>query len=59
MNQKEKFNKEDGASKVKEELSIRLIGCLMYLTATRPYIVFVVSFLSRYMHYVSEIQFQA
>ena len=29
MNQKEKFNKEDGAAKVEEELYISLIKCLM------------------------------
>ncbi|KAJ8633087.1 hypothetical protein MRB53_026423 [Persea americana] len=36
MNQKEKFCKEDGAAKVDERLYRTLIGCLMYLTATRP-----------------------
>ena len=59
MNQNEKFNKEDGAGKVDEGLYRSLIGCLMYLTATRPNIVFVVSLLSRYMHCASKIHFQA
>ena len=36
-----------------------MIGCLMYLTATRPDIVHVVSLLSRYMHCASEIHLQA
>lgn len=59
MNQKEKFCKEDGAKKVDEGLYRSLIGCLMYLTATRPDILYVVSLLSRYMHCASEIHFQA
>lgn len=36
MNQKEKFNIEDEVEKVDEKLYKSLIGCLMYLTATRP-----------------------
>ena len=59
MNQKEKFCKEDGAKKVDERLYRSLISCLMYLTATRLDIVHAVSLLSRYMHYASEIHFQA
>ncbi|KAL6348561.1 hypothetical protein AAG906_016071 [Vitis piasezkii] len=59
MNQKEKFCKEDGVEKVNEELYRSMIGCLMYLTATRPDIVHVVSLLSRYMHCASEIHLQA
>ena len=59
MNQKEKFYKEDGAEKVYEGLYRSMIGCLMYLTATRPYIINDVSLLSRYMHCASEIHFQA
>ncbi|KAJ8641623.1 hypothetical protein MRB53_018317 [Persea americana] len=59
MNQKEKFCKEDGAAKVDERLYRTLIGCLMYLTATRPDIMNAVSILSRYMHSASEIHFQA
>ncbi|CAL5327713.1 unnamed protein product [Camellia sinensis] len=53
MGQKEKLSKEDGASKVDEGYYRSLIGCLMYLTATRPDILFVVSLLSRFMHWQS------
>ena len=35
-----------------------MIGCLMYLTATRPDIMYIVSLLLRYMHCASEIHFQ-
>ena len=59
MNQKEKFSNEDGADKVDEKLYKSLIGCLMYLTATRPNITYAVSLLSRYMHCASEIHFKA
>ena len=59
MNQKEKFYKEDGAAKIDETLYRTLIGCLMYLTATRPNIMNATSILSRYMHCASEIHFQA
>jgi len=54
MNQKEKLSKEDGADKVDEGYYRSMIGCLMYLTATRPDILFVVSLLSRFMHCASE-----
>ena len=59
MNQKEKFCKDDGADKVDEMHYRSLIGCLIYLTATRPDILFVVSILSRYMHCASEVHLQA
>lgn len=54
MNQKEKLSKEDGADKVDEGYYRSMIGCLMYLTATRPDILFAVSLLSRFMHCASE-----
>ena len=59
MNQNEKFCKEDGAAKADERLYRTIIGCLMYLTTTRPDIMNVVSLLSRYMHCASEVHFQA
>ncbi|RZC19132.1 Copia protein [Glycine soja] len=59
MNQKEKFCKEDGAEKVDEKLYRSLIGCLMYLSASRPDILHAVSLLSRYMNCASRIHFQA
>ncbi|RVW80358.1 hypothetical protein CK203_039179 [Vitis vinifera] len=46
MNQKEKFCKKDGAEKADEGLFRSMIGCLMYLTSTRPDIMYVVSLLS-------------
>ncbi|RVW24361.1 Copia protein [Vitis vinifera] len=48
MNQKKKFCKEDGAEKADEGLFRSMIGCLMYLTSTRPDIMYVVSLLSKF-----------
>ena len=59
MNLKEKFCKEDGADKVDDAIYRSLIGCLMYLTATKPDIMHVVSLLSRFMHCASEVHFKA
>nr|KYP31214.1 Retrovirus-related Pol polyprotein from transposon TNT 1-94 [Cajanus cajan] len=59
MNQKEKFSKDDGIDKVEEHQFRSLIGCLMYLTAIRPDIMFDVSMLSRFMHCASEVHLQA
>jgi len=59
MNQREKFIKEDGADKVDEGYYRSLIGCLMYLTTTRPDIIFAVSLLSRFMHCASEVHLRA
>jgi hypothetical protein len=58
MNQKEKFCKKDGAAKIDEKLYRTLIGCLIYLTATRPDIMNATSILLRYMHCASEIHLQ-
>jgi len=55
MNQKEKLCKDDGADKIDEGYFRSIIGCLMYLTTTRPNILFVVSLLSRFMHRASEL----
>lgn len=59
MNVKEKFYKDDGADKVDEAIYRSLIGCLMYLSATRPDIMHAVSLLSRFMHCASEVHFKA
>jgi transposase InsO family protein len=59
MNQKENLSKEDGFDKVDEGYYRSLIGCLMYLTATRPDILFAVSILSRFMHCASEMHLKA
>ncbi|XP_017614017.1 uncharacterized mitochondrial protein AtMg00810-like [Gossypium arboreum] len=59
MSQKEKLCKEDGADKVDKGYFRSLIGCLMYLTATRPDILNAVSILSRFMHCASELQLRA
>jgi len=59
MNQKEKFSKDDGSDKIDEGQYRSLIGCLMYLTATKPDIMFAVSLLSRFMYCASEVHFQA
>jgi len=59
MNQKEKLCKEDGAEKVDQAQFKKIIGCLMYLTATRPDILNAVSILSRFMHCASELHFKA
>ena len=54
MNSKESLSKDDGADKVDENYFRSMVGCLMYLTATRPDILFAVSILSRFMHCASE-----
>jgi len=59
MNQKDKFSKEDGTARVDEEKFRSLIGCLMYLTATRPDILHATSILSRFMHCPTEIHMRA
>lgn len=58
MSQMEKFCKEDGAGKVDEALYKRLIGCLMYLNATRPDILYVCEFIFKIYAFASEVHFQ-
>jgi hypothetical protein len=58
MNLKEKFSKNDGTNKVDEGRYKNLIGCLMYLIATRSDIVFFVSLLSQFKHCASESHLQ-
>ncbi|XP_024025713.1 uncharacterized protein LOC112092835 [Morus notabilis] len=59
MNQKDSLSKEDGTDKVEESYFRSMVGCLMYLTATRPDILFAVSILSRFMHCASEVHLKA
>ena len=59
MNLKEKLSKEDGTKKADEAQIRSLIGCLMYLTTTRPDILNAVGVLSRFMHCASELHFKA
>jgi hypothetical protein len=56
--QNKKLSKNDGTTKVDEDLYRSLISCLMYLTATRPDILYSVSLLSSFMHCTSEVHFQ-
>ena len=53
----EKFRKDDGEKKVNSSLFRRLIGSLLYLTSTRPYIIFAASLLSRFMQEPSQVHF--
>lgn len=55
MCQKEKLSKNAKAEKVNETLCMSLVGCLMYLTKTTPDILYVVSLLSRFSNYASDI----
>jgi len=59
MSQKESLCKEDGTDKIDEGYFRSMVGCLMYLTATRPDILFAVSILSRLMHCASEMHLKA
>nr|CAD1825827.1 unnamed protein product [Ananas comosus var. bracteatus] len=55
IGQKEKLQKKDGSEPADERVYRSLIGCLMYLTATRPDFMFPVSVLSRFLNYTSEL----
>lgn len=46
----EKLTKEDGKKKVNGSLYRSLVGNLLYLTATRPDIIYTASLLSRFMN---------
>ena len=54
MNSRVKLCKEDGTEKVDQAYFRSMIGCLMYLTATRPDILNTVSILSCFMYCASE-----
>ena len=49
-----KLSKKDDQSKIDPTMYKRLIGSLMYLTATRPNIMFAVSLISRFMENTKE-----
>jgi len=53
----EKLQKVDGAPKVNASWYKSLVGSLLYLTSTQPYIIFATSLLSRFMQKQSEIHF--
>ncbi|KAL6145529.1 hypothetical protein ACLB2K_056215 [Fragaria x ananassa] len=55
----EKFSKEDGSGKVDESLYRSLVGSLLYLTATRPDIMYAASFMPRFMHNPTKIHYGA
>ena len=59
MGKKEKLQKYDGADTADEGLYMTLIGCLMYLTTTRSYIMFPISILSRFLNCASELHMVA
>ncbi|XP_031259109.1 uncharacterized protein LOC116117216 [Pistacia vera] len=54
-----KLSKDDGAVKVDKGIYSSLIGCLLYLTTTRPDLMFATSLLSKFMSNPSEIHFMA
>ncbi|KAK9673519.1 hypothetical protein RND81_12G172600 [Saponaria officinalis] len=55
----EKFSKNDGQRKVDPSVYRSLVESLMYLTATRPDIMFATSMLSRFMNEPSEVHMGA
>ncbi|KAK4400978.1 Retrovirus-related Pol polyprotein from transposon TNT 1-94 [Sesamum angolense] len=55
----EKYQKEDGSQKVDGSMHRSLIGSLLYLTATRPDIMFATSLLSRFMQSPSQVHYGA
>ncbi|XP_031281899.1 uncharacterized protein LOC116140400 [Pistacia vera] len=54
-----KLSKDDGAMRVDEGLFRSLIGYLLYLTATRPDLMFASNYLSKFMSNPSELHFRA
>ncbi|VVA35449.1 PREDICTED: Retrovirus-related Pol poly from transposon, partial [Prunus dulcis] len=44
------LSKEDGSDHADEKVYRQIVGSLLYLTATRPDIMFAASLLARYMH---------
>jgi hypothetical protein len=54
-----KLNKDEDGVRIDSTLYKQIVGSLMYLTATRPDITFVVSLISRYMEHPTEMHLQA
>ena len=54
----EKLQKDENGVKVDSTYYKQIIGSLMYLTATRPDVMFVVSLISRYMEHPTKIHLQ-
>lgn len=57
--QGEKLSNKGGYEKVDEKRYRSLVGCLLYLIASRPDIMFVISLLSRFMHCCNAAHFKA
>ena len=53
----EKFRKHDGEKKVNSSLFRSLFGSFLYLTSTRPGIMFAASLLYRFMYEPSQVHF--
>ena len=56
--QNEKLIIEDGTDKIDGSVYKSLIGYLLYLTATRPNVMFAASLLSRFMQNPNEMHFK-
>ncbi|KAL8166197.1 hypothetical protein V2J09_007696 [Rumex salicifolius] len=54
----QKIGKDEGGVQVDHTLFKQMVGSLMYLTATRPDLMFVVSFISRFMGAPTQLHFQ-
>jgi hypothetical protein len=54
-----KLHNDEGGVKVNETYFKQIVGSLMYLTTTRPDIMFIVSLISRYMSKPTELHLQA
>ena len=55
----EKFRKDDGENEANSSLYRSLIGSFLYLTSTRPAIMFSANLLSRFMQEQSQVHFGA
>ena len=53
--QNEKLIVEDGTDKVNDSINRSLIGCLLYLAATRPDVIFATSLFSKFMQNPSDL----